>query len=72
MVEVHATFVDDPHEAVTRAAAVVTDAVQALAGALAAQGADLDPRNVVEKPDTEALRVAIRRYREFLDRVLNL
>src|SRR5262249_42764145 len=58
-------FVDDPGSAVTTAAAVVTDAVNALAAALQAQHAELDP-------DTESLRVAILRYRELLDRVLTL
>ncbi|GAA1792002.1 hypothetical protein HC028_01415 [Planosporangium flavigriseum] len=65
-------FVDDPNFAVTAAAAVVTDAVDALAAALQRQHADLDPRRTSDNPDTESLRVAIRRYREFLDRVLAL
>jgi hypothetical protein len=65
-------FVDDPNFAVTAAAAVVTDAVNALAAALQRQHAELDPRRASDNPDTESLRVAVRRYREFLDRVLAL
>jgi len=65
-------FVDNPTGAVTAVAAVVTEAVDALAGALQRQHADLVPRQLSEHPDTESLRVAIRRYREFLDRLLAL
>jgi hypothetical protein len=65
-------FVDDPNFAVTAAASVVTDAVDALAAALRRQHAELDPRHRSDNPDTESLRVAVRRYREFLDRVLAL
>jgi hypothetical protein len=65
-------FVDDPHFAVTASATVVTDAVNALARALERQQAELDPRHGSDQPDTESLRVAVRRYRELLDRVLAL
>jgi hypothetical protein len=65
-------FVDDPHVAVTATAAVVTDAVNGLAATLQRQHAELDPRQLSDNPDTESLRVAVRRYREFLERVLAL
>ncbi|HEV7897234.1 MAG TPA: hypothetical protein VGP31_05260 [Planosporangium sp.] len=65
-------FVDDPNFAVTAAATVVSEAVSALAAALQRQHAELDPRRSCDIPDTESLRVAVRRYREFLERVLAL
>jgi hypothetical protein len=65
-------FIDDPHFAVTATAAVVTDAVNALGRALERQQAELDPRHGSDSPDTESLRIAVRRYRELLDRVLAL
>jgi hypothetical protein len=43
-----------------------------LAEALLAEQVDLDPRRQAEQPDTESMRVAMRRYRDFLDRVLAL
>ncbi|GII22125.1 hypothetical protein Pme01_17220 [Planosporangium mesophilum] len=65
-------FVDDPDFAVTAAATVVSEAVSALAATLQHQQAELDPRRDGAAPDTETLRVAVRRYREFLERVLAL
>jgi hypothetical protein len=51
---------------------VVARAVQQLAETLLAEQVELDPRRADEAPDTEAMRVAMRRYRDFLDRVLAL
>jgi hypothetical protein len=55
---------------------VVTEAVNTLASTLAQAlldaHADLDPTEASAYPDTESLRVAIRGYREFLERVLAL
>jgi hypothetical protein len=70
---VAARFVDEPEAALTQAQALVTGAVQQLAEALLAEQVDLDPRHGgAQQPDTEAMRVAMRRYRDFLDRVLSL
>jgi hypothetical protein len=65
-------FVDDPAAAVTGAKGLVTEAVQQLAETLLAAQAALDPFRETDQVDTEAMRVAMRRYREFLDRVLAL
>jgi hypothetical protein len=68
--DIQAEFVDDPEGAVAQARTLVTNAVHTLADALLAnQLGDIDP---LAQPDTESLRVALRRYREFLDRVLAL
>lgn len=65
-------FIDDPAAAVAGAKALVTDAVQELADTLLAAQDELDPFRGAENADTEAMRLAMRRYREFLDRVLAL
>jgi hypothetical protein len=70
--EVQARFVDEPVEAVAEAQSLVTEAVRGLAEALLAEQLDLDPRQHSENPDTESLRVALRRYRDFLERILAL
>jgi len=72
MREVHAGFVDEPLAAVVQAQALVTEAVRALSDALLAEQLDLDPTRHTDNPDTEALRVALRGYRDFLERVLAL
>jgi hypothetical protein len=70
--EVKARFVDEPEAALAEAKALVTRAIQQLAETLLAEQVDLDPRRQSATPDTEAMRVAMRRYRDFLDRVLAL
>lgn len=68
--ELQIQFIDDPATAVAGAKRLVTEAVEQLSQALLSQRDQLDP--ATEQPDTEALRVAMRRHREFLDRVLAL
>jgi hypothetical protein len=70
--ELQGQFIDDPVEAVSAAKALVTEAVQELANTLLEAQDELDPFRAGEAVDTEAMRVAMRRYREFLDRVLAL
>ena len=73
VVEVQARFVDEPTEAVAQIRALVSEAVHTLADALLSeQLSSIDPHQHTDTPDTESLRVALRRYREFLDRLLNL
>ncbi|HCT77967.1 MAG TPA: hypothetical protein DGT23_15510 [Micromonosporaceae bacterium] len=57
--------------AVAKAHELVSKAVHSLADSLLAE-VDLDPREHSKSPDTEAMRVAMRGYRDFLDRVLAL
>jgi hypothetical protein len=65
-------FIDDPNAAVTGAKDLVTEAVQELADTLLTAQDELDPFHGTDQVDTESMRVAMRRYREFLDRVLAL
>ncbi|PYC76486.1 hypothetical protein C7C45_00385 [Micromonospora arborensis] len=68
--DVQLRFVDDPHAAAGEAQSLVEEAIQALASALAAQKNTLGGWQDAGSADTEQLRVAVRRYRDFLDRVL--
>ena len=65
-------FVDDPQAAVQGAKGLVTEVVRTLSDRLLAERDEFDPHRDTDRPDTEAMRVAMRRYREFLDRVLAL
>ncbi|WP_067471463.1 hypothetical protein [Actinomadura hibisca] len=71
--EVQSGFVDDPHDAVQRADELSAEVVNALGQALANHKRSLDEHWRTEKderPDTERLRLALRGYRHFLDRIL--
>ena len=70
--EVKAEFVDDPERALTRAHDLLTDAVNELTEVLLAERDELDPLRGAGTPDTESMRMAMRGYREFLDRILSL
>ena len=70
--EVKAQFVDDPVAALTRAHDLLTEAVHELTESMLAERDDLDPLQAGAKPDTESMRMAMRGYREFLDRILAL
>jgi hypothetical protein len=65
-------FVDDPRAAADQARALVDDVVSALQEALSYQRGSLDSWQSGQAGDTEELRVAVRRYRDFLDRMLGL
>ncbi|MFD0593521.1 hypothetical protein ACFQZ4_14135 [Catellatospora coxensis] len=69
--EVQTRFVDEPESALNDAQALVSEAVSALAAQLLAEQGDLDPRRGAAA-DTEAMRIAMRGYKNFLDRVLAL
>jgi hypothetical protein len=70
--EVQLLFVDEPRAAAEQAESLVSDVVEAFTAALSAQRDDLAGWQGAEKHDTEELRVAVRRYREFLNRLLDL
>ncbi|GLW27147.1 hypothetical protein [Actinoplanes regularis] len=70
--EVKAEFVDDPVNALTRAHDLLTDAVNELTEVLLAERDELDPLRGTGTTDTESMRMAMRNYREFLDRILSL
>jgi hypothetical protein len=68
--ELQLRFVDDPRGVVDEAQSLVAEAVQSLTKALTDQQNDLDGLASGGNGDTEQLRVALQRYREFFDRVL--
>ncbi|TDB78623.1 MULTISPECIES: hypothetical protein [unclassified Micromonospora] len=68
--EVQLRFVDDPRAAVGEAQALVEEAIEALSAALSAQKQRIGDWRDAGSADTEQLRVAVRQYRDFLDRVL--
>jgi hypothetical protein len=65
-------FFDDPQAAVQGARGLVTEVVRTLSDQLLAERDEFDPHRDTDRPDTETMRVAMRRYREFLDRILAL
>ncbi|RZU53007.1 hypothetical protein EV385_4891 [Krasilnikovia cinnamomea] len=70
--EVKAGFVDDPVTALTRAHDLLTEAVHELTESLLAERDELDPLRHTAAPDTESMRMAMRGYRDFLERILSL
>jgi hypothetical protein len=68
--EIKARFVDEPEVAVAQAQSLVAHTVRTLAERLLAEQVELDPHRHSEAPDTESMRMALRHYREFLDRLL--
>ena len=65
-------FVDDPRAAADEARSLVDDVLNALHDGLNNQRGSLDGWQSGQPDDTEQLRVAIRRYRDFMDRMLGL
>lgn len=70
--EVQLRFVDDPRAAAGEAQQVVEDAIEAVARSLATRKDELGGWQRSGSDDTEELRVVVRRYRDFLDRLLGL
>jgi hypothetical protein len=66
-------FVDDPRDAVRRADELVAQVVQSLATTFADHKRSLEGQwQQGEQIDTEELRMALRRYRSFFDRLLSV
>lgn len=70
--DVQLRFVDDPQGATTEARDLVSEVVDSLTAALTAQRDELDTWENGDAGDTERLRVAVRRYRDLVDRLLSL
>jgi hypothetical protein len=69
--ELQARFVDDPQEAVRGADALVTAVIQALSERFTEHKGRLESHwRRGDEPDTEELRQALQRYRDFFDRLL--
>jgi hypothetical protein len=68
---IQGTFVDAPREAVQNADSLVAEVIQDLAKTFADERASLEQQwEQSEDVDTEALRVALQRYRSFFQRLL--
>lgn len=70
---VHIGFVDDPKQAVRQADELVAQVMKSLAESFSSERAGIEGQ--LEQPDsasTEALRLALRRYRSFFERLLSL
>jgi hypothetical protein len=68
--EVQLQFIDDPRGAAERAESLIAEAVDSLTAALASSRDELGGWRSGQNADTEHYRVAVRRYRDFLDRIL--
>jgi hypothetical protein len=69
--DVQATFVDDPKDCVQKADSLVSDAVDQLTASFSHARSRLEEQWARgEDASTEDLRLALKRYREFFDRLL--
>ncbi|KQY10197.1 hypothetical protein ASD37_01920 [Mycobacterium sp. Root135] len=68
---VQASFVDDPKECVQKADGLVSDVVDQLTSSFSHARSRLEEQWARgEEASTEDLRIALKRYREFFDRLL--
>lgn len=72
--DIQAGFVDDPKQAVQRADELVAQALQDLARSFARhrEQIEADAKGGDEQASTENLRIALRRYRSFFERLLSI
>lgn len=71
--EVQTGFVDDPRRAVEQADGLVAEVMKRLAEVFADERAQLEQQwSKGQEADTEGLRMALRRYRSFFDRLLSV
>lgn len=69
--EVQATFVDDPRDCVKKADGLVSDTVEQLTSSFSHARSRLEEQwSRGEEASTEDLRLALKRYRDFFDRLL--
>jgi hypothetical protein len=70
-IDVQATFVDDPRDCVQRADGLVSSAVEQLTASFASTRSRLEEQwSRGEEASTEDLRLALKQYRDFFDRLL--
>lgn len=70
---VQKSFVDDPKEAVHAADELVAEVTKSLAQTFANQRSELERGlDQAETPTTENLRIALRQYRSFFERLLSI
>jgi hypothetical protein len=71
--DVQRSFVDDPRQAVREADELVAQVMKSLAETFSNERAKLEAQvDQTDKASTENLRVALRRYRSFFERLLSL
>lgn len=71
--DVQAAFVDDPRECVQKADSLVTDLVERLTAGFAEARSRLEEQWAQgEEVSTENLRIALKRYRDFFERLLGV
>ena len=71
--EIQTGFVDEPRQAVERADQLVAQLMQQLAQGFSDQRNNLERQwDQAEKISTEDLRIALRRYRSFFERLLSI
>ena len=71
--DIQTSFVDEPGRAVEQADSLVAEVMQQLAKTFADERSKLEPQLVQgEDISTEDLRMALRRYRSFFDRLLSI
>lgn len=69
--DIQSEFVDDPRASVKEAHAMVAEIVNELTDRFTNERASLESQwNRDEQPDTEQLRIALQRYRDFFNRLL--
>jgi hypothetical protein len=69
--EVQSAFVDDPRDCVLKADGLVADVVDRLTSGFASARSQLEEQwDRGEEASTEDLRIALKRYREFFERLL--
>ncbi len=69
--DIQADFVDDPRKSVKRAHSMVAEVVNELTETFTRERSALESQwNRQEQPGTEALRIALQRYRSFFNRLL--
>jgi hypothetical protein len=70
---VQSSFVDDPRQAVHQGDELVAQVMKSLAETFSGGRAKLEGQlDQTDKASTETLRVALRRYRSFFERLLSL
>jgi hypothetical protein len=69
---VQRSFVDDPPQAVRQGDELVTQVIDSLRDTFAAQRTDFERSTDRDQDSTETLRLALRRYRAFFERLLTI
>jgi hypothetical protein len=69
---VQRSFVDDPKQAVRQGDELVTQVIDALRETFAAQRTEFEKNTDRDQDSTETLRLALRRYRAFFERLLTI